>query len=113
MHEISLAQGIIKTAEETLKNEGAKEIISITICIGTLSGVIQESLEFCFPLMTKETVFQNTKLIIEKLPIKIECTHCKQQNKLDKFNLECPHCKSKDVQIISGKEFYIANMEII
>lgn len=113
MHEISLAQGIIKTAEETLQKEKASEILSITLHIGTLSGVVRESLEFCFPLMTKDTPFQKTQLIIETLPIKIDCANCHSQSELEKFNLKCPHCQSSEVQIISGKEFYIANMEII
>lgn len=112
MHEISLAQGIIKTAEETLLKEGAHEIVTITIHMGPMSGVVRESLEFCFPLITRDTPFQKTKLIIEMMPLKIECKTCQKISEIQKIHLKCPHCEGQDVHLISGKEFYIANMEI-
>ncbi len=112
MHEISLAQGIIKTAEDTLKQENAKEVLSITVRMGPMSGVVRESLEFCFPLITKDTPFEKTKLIIEMLPLKLECKACQKVTEIQKINLKCPQCESSEVHLISGKEFYIANMEI-
>jgi len=46
MHELSLTQSLVEIAVDHAQREKAREILSITIEIGSLSGTIPEAVEF-------------------------------------------------------------------
>ncbi len=55
MHELSLTQNLVATAEEFARRENAAVIISLTLQIGALSGVVPEAVEFAFDVCSKGT----------------------------------------------------------
>ena len=56
MHELSIAMGIVKIAENELSKSGGGEIELIELEIGTLAGIEFEALEFVWPAAVKDTV---------------------------------------------------------
>jgi hydrogenase nickel incorporation protein HypA/HybF len=50
MHELTIAQNIIATVSEAARVNGIDRVRSVTVEIGPLSGVVEESLLFCFPI---------------------------------------------------------------
>ena len=56
MHELSVALGIVKIAENEIKKANAKKVELIELEIGTLAGIEFESLDFFWSSDVKETV---------------------------------------------------------
>ena len=48
MHEMSLAQALVDQVVELAEKDGCRQILSVEVSIGALSGVMREPLEFCF-----------------------------------------------------------------
>lgn len=112
MHELSIATNIIEIVEKEAKKSAAKRITSITLQIGTFSGIVGECLEFVFPVVAKDTLAENAKLKIKKIPLTISCRKCNQNLKVKNYILICPLCKNTTVDIISGRELNIEKIEV-
>ena len=111
MHELSLASNLIKSVTDIAKKEQINIIESITISLGVLSGVDKESLEFCFPIASKNSLLEKSKIIINEIPLKIYCPKCQKETSPDKFEIFCLICHNDDVEIKEGKEFKIVSLE--
>ncbi|MBF0546619.1 MAG: hydrogenase maturation nickel metallochaperone HypA [Candidatus Riflebacteria bacterium] len=112
MHEVSLAEGILKTVTEIAKTQNAQRITTIYLKIGKLSGIAQDPLEFAFEAISRDSIAQNAKLVFEVPQIVLQCTKCNVDVKTKNFPAPCPKCGSTCVQIKSGFEFEILSMEI-
>ena len=112
MHELSVTEGILNIALDEAGKHNVKHITSIKLKIGNLSGVMPQLIQDYFDLLTKDTVADGAKLVIERIPAAIMCEECHEESIIDKFKLRCPKCNSIEVKITSGKEFYIDSMEV-
>ncbi len=112
MHELALSQAIVENVSKIAIRDNIKKIKSITVDVGPLSGVERHSLSFCFPEAAKKSLLEGSELIINEIPLVIGCAKCGKQSEPEAFTMECKLCKSDDVEIISGREFKLASMEI-
>jgi hydrogenase nickel incorporation protein HypA/HybF len=109
MHELSVTQSIL---EIVLKHAGdAERVTDIHLVIGQLSSFIDDSIQFFWDNISKDTVASGAKLNFRRIPAKIVCQDCWQKNILSK-NFTCPDCGSNEIKIVSGDEFYIESIEI-
>lgn len=112
MHEATIAKNIIELIEEEISKSRYKNIYSIKLRIGELSGIYPESLEYHFQELSKNTILENTKLQFEKAPIRVECTTCKNKFEVVDIEFECPNCIHSQYNIIGGDELEIINIEV-
>ena len=112
MHELSVTQGILNFAIEEAQKREAKKITSLTVSLGSLSGIIAESVEIYFPLVTEGTIAEGAKLIFHRVPAGVRCLECGKTSELPDFRLRCPACTSRKVELLTGREAYIESMEI-
>jgi hydrogenase nickel incorporation protein HypA/HybF len=112
MHELSIAQSVVETACGVVKEQGASRVVSLTIDAGLLSGVVKESLLFCLPLAAKGTAAEDAKWIVNTIPVEISCRRCETVSKTDEVGLICSKCESFDIEIVSGRELTIRELEI-
>ena len=54
MHEISLVQGLFHQLSELLLQHGASRVLQIVVEIGDRAGIVKESFEFAFDILSKE-----------------------------------------------------------
>ncbi len=113
MHELSIAQNIVYSIEQEVKKlKKVKSVIAVEIAIGRYHQVIPENLDFAYEVATKDTVAEGSKLKIDILPIKAKCLNCGWQGELDDIWMICKKCEKTDLEIVSGKEFYVKNIEL-
>ncbi|MBT8042682.1 MAG: hydrogenase maturation nickel metallochaperone HypA [Kiritimatiellales bacterium] len=112
MHELSLAQGLVEQLRQTAEAEGATRVTSVTVVIGNYSGVEPDAFEFAFPFATEGTLVDGAELIIDLLPVSVECRQCKTTSHPEPINLVCMKCGSDDVVLQGGREFLIRSVEI-
>jgi hydrogenase nickel incorporation protein HypA/HybF len=113
MHELSIAMGIIKIAEEETTKARAKKVELIELEIGTLAGVELESLNFVWPSAVKGSVLENAKKKIDIIQAKGKCLECDSVFPLKNMYDACPKCNSFLKGIIKGKELRVKSLEVV
>ena len=112
MHEASIAQNLLEIALEKAKDHNAKKITFIRIKVGEFAGVNNVSLEFAFKNFCKETIAEGASLKILNTPLKGQCKKCKLVFNIKKDKFKCLKCNSLEIEIISGYDLYIQDIEI-
>lgn len=114
MHEVSLVSALVDQMEETAVARNFQRVLEIRLAIGQLSGVDPECLAFCFPEVTRATVLEGARLVMEQIAAEIFCRECRQATHLaDPALLRCGQCGSHDVEIRSGREFRVVDLEVV
>ena len=68
MHELSMALALVEQVRNIARRESAACVRSVTVRVGSLSGVDPEALAFCFPLAAKDTPAETARLILLEEP---------------------------------------------
>jgi len=110
MHELSVAENILEIVKENLPSTGS--VKKVKVRIGKLANIIPDSLEFCFDAITKETIFEGAKLEIENANIMAHCENCGVDSEVEGYLFQCKACGKFDVNIISGNELQVVELEI-
>lgn len=94
MHEISLVQGLLQQLEELAADHQAGKILSVTMEIGPLSGIVVDSFRFGFDILSAESkLVKGAKLITLTPPARYACTRCSQVvETADGRPDSCPAC---------------------
>jgi hydrogenase nickel incorporation protein HypA/HybF len=112
MHEVGITRSIVEIAERTAREQGAARVLSVTVAIGALSGVVPEAVEFCFEACTKETLLEGAQLVIDRIPGKGKCRQCGTEVPLDPYTFACPACGGYDLERRQGNELHLIEMEV-
>jgi hydrogenase nickel incorporation protein HypA/HybF len=96
---------------EKAKEYNFKTIKKITLNIGELSGVMDESLNFAFKELKKDTILEEAELYIDKIKATAYCEQCNKNYHIDHFNKLCPKCGSFAAKIVNGYELYLYAIE--
>lgn len=112
MHEVGITQSIVEIAERHAREQGAKKVLSVTVLIGALSGVVPEAVEFCFEACTRETLLEGARLVIERVPGRGRCIDCGAEIDLDPDTFACPPCGAFALERLQGEELRILELEV-
>jgi hydrogenase nickel incorporation protein HypA/HybF len=113
MHELGIARNILEIVQQFIPPDQEAAVKRIRIRIGQLSGVVPDSLEFCFSALLSETQMGQAALVMEKIPTVSLCKDCRHRFTVDDFVFSCPACKSLNLQVISGNELEIVDIELV
>lgn len=112
MHEVGIAQNILDIAVENALNNKAEIINKIHVIIGKLAAVETDSLLFAFDALKEDTIAENASLEIEEIPIRGKCTECEHEDVYDEMFFKCKKCGSYKVELVSGEELNITEIEV-
>ena len=110
MHELSIAQSIIKLAENALPTNTDVEVSAVRIQVGELSGIEIDSLQFSFSIIKANTRLHNATLEIEVISGEAICNNCNHIFHLSALGNTCPSCNGYTLQITKGKEMKVINI---
>lgn len=110
MHELAVAQDIIETVTRKVTDD-LFTVTSITIEIGSFSGIVQDSLEFGMELVTKERGADHIDIEIKAIPATAKCS-CGHIYELKEIFDPCPKCSSMNRKLISGTDVVIQSVEL-
>jgi hydrogenase nickel incorporation protein HypA/HybF len=108
MHELSIAQGIIKTASEHAK--GAR-VVKVALVIGKSSCVMAESLRMYFDIFAEDTSCAGAAIEIETVEPKLRCKTCGAFFVRKPFSFACV-CGGEGAPTEIGNEFYIKSITV-
>jgi len=113
MHELSIAEALIKQVTAIASEHQATEIRSITVEIGVLSGVDPEALKWAFPIAAEDSVASGAELVLETEPAIVTCNDCGAATPVaHPAYLLCASCDSPQVTIDKGRNLLIQSIEL-
>ena len=112
MHELAIAQNILEIVQQSVPENQAKSVRGIRIRVGQMSGIVPDSLDFCFSAIINDTDMQRARLAIEQVPTLSQCKTCANRFGIEDWIFTCPVCQSTNLELISGKELEIVEIEL-
>ena len=102
MHELSIAHAVVTTVTDALPDPQAR-VRSVLLRIGVLSGVVPQALHFAYDVATADTPLAGSTLLIEDLPVVINCPTCGRQELAGIRDFTCPVCGEPCGDVVGGK----------
>jgi hydrogenase nickel incorporation protein HypA/HybF len=112
MHELSVTESILEIALRHAQPARARKISDLYLVIGQLSSIIDDSVQFYWDFISKDTPAEGARLHFKRIPAEFRCQDCDQAFKLCSGDLGCPNCSSRNVKITAGEEFYLEAIEV-
>jgi hydrogenase nickel incorporation protein HypA/HybF len=116
MHELPVTERILALALKYASGQNVTRIVRIHLRINGLSDLEGEWLQNYFDYVSKNTIAENARLVIEQMPIVARCGSCEYtfevaQEQLNDFC--CPKCQAGHCTLISQREYFVENMEVV
>ena len=113
MHELAVTESILKIVLESAQKNKATAVTDITLTIGSLSSIVDDSVQFYWNYVSQGTICENAKLHFNRVIATLKCLDCDTTYSLIDDLTPCPSCGSINVIILSGEEFQVDHIEII
>lgn len=108
MHELAITEGIVTAVTDKLPDQ---KITLVRLEIGALSGVVADSVRFCFDLVTEGTNLEGANLEIIELSATCRCRDCGGEFEPDGPIVICS-CGSADVAVLAGSDLRILSVKV-
>lgn len=112
MHELAVTENLLEIANRHAIQANAVRVTDLFVVIGTLSSIVDDSVQFYWDFVTQDSICQGAKLHFERLPARLLCLSCGQEYTLSNDLTVCPQCSSPQVKVVSGEEFYLESIAI-
>jgi len=83
MHEFTITSAIVEALFDLADKQGSKRVLEVYLSIGKLRSLSSEQVRFSYGILTKGTILQGSKLIIEETDAQIRCIKCGYMGQLD------------------------------
>jgi hydrogenase nickel incorporation protein HypA/HybF len=117
MHELSVTESILNIVLKHAKAGNVQKVMGVNLRIGVLSDLENEWVQRYFDYLSKGTVAEGAVLKIERIPATMRCENCGQ---ITTFNLQelekdwkCLACNGESLTLVSGREYFIKNIEVM
>jgi len=122
MHEVSVMADLIEAIKKELEKYDVISVDRVTLTVGKLTNLGAEQLEFAYEIMSKDSILDGSKLVIEEEEIEVRCGECGYEGRVKNMDLgedahyqipilSCPKCNSA-VTITSGKSCCVKSIDI-
>jgi hydrogenase nickel incorporation protein HypA/HybF len=112
MHELSVSENILDIAIRHAERAEATKINDLYLVIGDLSSIIDDSVQFYWDIITKDTIAEESTLHFKRIHTVLECKKCNQKYQPNGKDLACPSCGGVQINIVSGNEFYLESINV-
>jgi hydrogenase nickel incorporation protein HypA/HybF len=112
MHEVSLIENVLAIVLDERRRQEFSRVRTIRLQVGALGHAEPGALQFCFDAVTKGTIADGARLLIDLIPGEGCCSACRQFVAMaDRFAI-CPLCGNSNVLMTAGGELRVAELEV-
>jgi len=120
MHELAMAQQIVRTVLAEMNRTGAVAVRSINVDVGTLEGLLPEGLRRAFEVESKDTPLEGVELHVALVPSIATCPACGAKRELTTLsdahgadvNLFCLQCGAP-MEFRGGRGFSVRSAAMV
>jgi len=109
LHELAITQSV---TEAIVERTGDAEVRAVRLVIGRLSGVVADSVRFCFDLVTAGTPLADAVLTIDEPAGQARCGGCGATFDADDILPRCS-CGCVDVAVTGGDDLRIVSVSVV
>lgn len=108
MHELHLAQDILRKIQEEIRTKELRAKISfVKIQLGQSRFTHLQELQELLTDISKGTSAEGARIEFEISPIKTACVDCGREFDPKGMRLDCEGCGSTNIQLVSGNELIV------
>ncbi len=113
MHEMSLVQGLLTQLHELAREHKKTKVITVRMEIGPLSGVVIDSFQFGFDILSKEDALtKESNLVIESSPATYRGCGCGTEIEAEQRPEKCPACRETLLIPKGGDDIILRQVEM-
>ncbi|MFA5876555.1 MAG: hydrogenase maturation nickel metallochaperone HypA, partial [Candidatus Margulisiibacteriota bacterium] len=101
MHEIGLAEDILKKALPLAQKMGLKKISALKVLAGETLLIHPDEFEQAFSMVAANTLAKGAKIELTISPLKAACAKCGSEFSGKTFSPTCQKCGSTNINIMS------------
>lgn len=113
MHEMSLAESMLQIVEDSATTQGFTQVRTIWVEVGSMAGVEVSALQFCFEAVARNTIAQDARLEIIAIAASGYCPQCQHSSPVQSLFDPCPRCGGYTLQLTSGTELRIKELDVV
>ncbi len=113
MHEMGIAQQMLSIALGAIPGDlPDPRVERLNLRVGRLAAVVEDSLRFCFEIISKETCLEGAELVVETIPVRARCRNCHHEWEVPDVVFTCPSCETGEIELVSGRELEVSSLEL-
>lgn len=113
MHELAVTESIVGIVLKHAEGAGAKRVTDIHLTIGELTGFVDDSIQFYFDFISKDTLAEGATLTFKRVPARARCRQCGHEFEPSPVTLwTCPACEAIGGDVVAGREFFVDSIEV-
>lgn len=113
MHELSLAESVVRIVEATAQKNKATRVTKVRLGIGALAHIEADTLRFCCELASRQTILADALFEVEQTAGQAHCNACRHDVALEKIGFPCPQCGSFNLTVTAGEEMQVLAITIV
>ena len=112
MHELAITESILNIAVDYAERSGADHVTDLHLVIGQLSSIIDDSVQFYWDIVSKDTICEGAVLHFERIPAQMICLDCDHIYTIANGLAGCPICEGFQVRVHAGEDFRLESIEV-
>ncbi|MEZ4864987.1 MAG: hydrogenase maturation nickel metallochaperone HypA [Caldilineaceae bacterium] len=112
MHEFGIMSQLVEAVEQKAQELQARRILVVNLLIGDRMGLVENSLQFYFDMLTAGSVLEGAVLHLRYVKTHFYCTPCAATYAPVGANFQCPTCGAVGEITLTGSEFLVESLEI-
>lgn len=113
MHEMGLLAPVVQAASDACVAAGARSVTEVKLRVGARNSEGPGSLEQAWPMAVAGSAVEGARLVVEEVPAAVWCPGCRAEREIDAFYaLRCPRCATPTGELVHGREFEVAYVEL-
>ncbi len=112
MHELAITENILNIVVDHATQANASRVISLKLKIGQLSSFVDDSVQFCWNLLSQGTICEGAELQITRIAAEFECLDCGRRFPFERELAPCPGCGGMRARLNAGEELEVSSIEI-
>jgi hydrogenase nickel incorporation protein HypA/HybF len=112
MHELAVTESILEITLRHAQESKARHVTDLFLVVGSLSSIIDDSVQFYWDFIAKDTLAAGAKLHFRRIPAEFLCLDCTRRFSPTGEDFQCPDCGSSRLKITAGEEFFLESIAI-
>ncbi len=112
MHELAITESILEITLRHASQAQAGRVTDLYLVIGQLSSLVDDSVQFYWDIISKDTAAEGATLHFRRLPVELVCLNCTRRYTPAGEDFACPDCGSEQIKVVAGEEFFLESIEV-